>query len=68
MNQNPYEVDSGKKIRGQKSRATVSFRQVCGSTETEDSKNILGNFFKHPELRKRDWKVAELAGYCKDVA
>jgi hypothetical protein len=27
----------------------------------------LGDFYKHPELRKRDWKVAELAGYCREL-
>jgi hypothetical protein len=27
-------------------------------------KIFLVDFYNHPELRKRDWKVAELAGDC----
>jgi hypothetical protein len=49
-----------KKIRGKRSRSTAPLRQVFGSRETESAKNIFGDLYNHPELRKWDKKVAEL--------
>ncbi len=37
------------------------------SRETVSSTNIFGWFLNHPELRKKDQKVAELAGDCREM-